>query len=101
MKLVLKIAAGIVVAMIFLWVCGLVLTAGALKAASESLPQLATSPAAVPVPIRQYSQAQMNRWNAQTDAEAVRERAQEQRCTVMTADGRELHCDPHGPFTPR
>ena len=79
MKLVLKIAAGIVVAMVFLWVCGLVITAGALKAASGSLPQFATSPAAVPVPIRPYSQAQMNLGNAQPDAEAARERAQKQR----------------------
>ena len=100
MKLVFQITAAIIIAGLFFWVCGMALTAGAIHGFADSLP--GTTATAPPKPdAHQAAQAQYDRWNAETDREAARERAQAARCVVRTADGRELHCDPAGPFTPR
>lgn len=104
MKLVVQIAAGIVLGAFCLWVFGMAITAGALHSLASSLPLLAATPsprAPTPSPAQPYSQAQLDQWNAETDAEAAREDAQAARCIVHTADGRTLFCDPLGPFTPR
>lgn len=104
MKLVVQIAAGIVLGAFGLWVFGMAITAGALQSLASSLPLPAATPtprAPTPSPAQPYSQAQLDQWNAETDAEAAREDAQAARCIVHTADGRTLFCDPLGSFTPR
>jgi hypothetical protein len=104
MKLALQIAAGILIASLILWVGGMLFGVAALTAFSKSLPTFPatqhahTDTSLKPAP---YTQQQMDRWNAETDAEEVRERAQAARCTVRTADGRVLHCDSGGPLSPR
>ena len=105
MKLALQISAGILIAAAILWMVSRVVGGAALQALADSVnaqiaahPQPAATQTTSSAP---YTQAQMDRWNAETDAEETRERRQEARCVVRTAAGRELHCDPRGPFTPR
>lgn len=102
MRLALQIAAGILIACGFLWLAGLVLTAGAVQAFDDSLKPVLTAALTSAQESTVRAQARLEQQHAEEVAKvSTREREQAARCVVHTTDGRELHCDPRGPLTPR
>lgn len=102
MKLALQIAAGILIASGILWLGGMALTAGAIQAVDESLQPVLKAASASAQESAARAQARLDQQHAEKMARAAtRERQQAARCVVHTADGRDLHCDPRGPLTPR
>jgi hypothetical protein len=101
MKLILQIAAGIVVACGVLWLGSLVVMGAALQTFDSTLKQLPVPSSVQAVSPSLGAEREQAERQARFDAEQARQQAQAARCSVKTADGRLLHCDPRGPLTPR
>lgn len=102
MKLAFQIAAGILIASGVLWLGSIVVMGAAVQTVLNTVPPaLQPRPALPNASSEALARELAARQNAALDAEQARQRAQQARCTVVTADGRELHCDPGDPFTPR
>lgn len=101
MKLILQIAAGVLLAKLVTLLLTLWVGAAAMKSLTSELPKLdkpkadrsATVPAAQKPSIwATPDQAEIDRLNRETDAADARFATEAEHCTVTTEDGRVLNC---------